>query len=256
MKAHTVLPLHSHVPELVWLSEASKNDKDFIGQLKAEKGNIYIFDKGYVNYNVYQKWTHEGVCFVTRLNENANYSVIDNKNVEVIDAINNGGIVKDQIIELKLQGQNQPLTARLVIYKDPLSGKILKFLTNLMDYQATTIALLYKNRWDIEPFFKQLKQNFELGYFYSDSSEGIKTQIWLALIANLLFTIIHKRAKEAEAFTTIVAMAKSNMGSYVCLISILKHTYLLPSERNNEIVQLQIFDKTGGGVFQNKNKSP
>ena len=144
----------------------------------------------------------------------------------------------------------------MVTYKDPLTGKTLKFLTNLIEYQASTIALLYKNRWDIEPYFKQLKQNFELGYFYSDSPRGIKTQIWLALIANLLFTIIHKRVKEAEAFTTIVAMAKSNMGSYVCLVAILKRTNLTPSERNNEIVQLQIFQTMGGGVFQNKNKSP
>lgn len=209
-----------------------------------------------MNYRVYQNWTQQGVFFVTRLNENANYNIIDTRNLEVIDALNNGGILKDQVIELQLKGQNEPFIMRLVTYKDPLTGKILKFLTNLMDYQATTIALLYKNRWDIEPFFKQLKQNFELGYFYSDSSHGIKTQIWVALIANLLFTIIHKRAKEAEAFTTIVAMAKSNMGSYVCLISILKHTHLSHYERNNEIVQLQIFKNMGGGVFQNQNKSP
>ena len=256
MKAHTLLPLHSHVPELVWLSEAAKNDKDFLGQLHTEKGNIYVFDKGYVNYGVYQRWTKEGVYLVTRINENASYRVLENKSVEEIEAINNGGVLKDQVIELKPKGQNHPLQLRLVTYIDPLTGKRLRFLTNLMDYQAITIALLYKNRWDIEPFFKQLKQNFELGYFYSDSSEGIKTQIWLALIANLIFTLIHKRAKQAEAFTTIVAMAKSNLGSYVCLISILNRSNLSPSERNNEIVQLQIFQTIRGGVFQNQNKSP
>ena len=70
--------------------------------------------------------------------------------------------------------------------------------------------------------FKQIKQNFELYYFFSDSEEGIKTQVWIALIANLLFTVIHKQIKESEQFTTIVAIASINLGSYVCFISLLK----------------------------------
>lgn len=248
--------MHSHVPELIWLTEAAKNDKDFLGQLKVESGNIYVFDKGYLNYAVYAKWTEQNVFFVTRLNENANYTVIDSNQTDVIDALNNGGIINDQIIELALQADKQVFRLRLVTYKDPLTGKVLKFLTNLISYQPTTIALLYKNRWDVEPLYKQIKQNFELGYFYSDSSEGIKTQIWLAFIANLIFTLIHKRAKEAEAFITIVAMAKSNLGSYTCLISILKYTKLNLAERNNEIVQMQIFENIRGGLFRNRNKSP
>ncbi|MBX9851140.1 MAG: transposase, partial [Cytophagaceae bacterium] len=73
----------------------------------------------------------------------------------------------------------------------------------------------------MEVLFKQLKQNFELNYFFSDSSEGIKTQIWIALIANLLFTVIHKQVREAEQFITMVNMASNNLGSYVCFVSLI-----------------------------------
>ncbi|MFN6943672.1 MAG: transposase [Cytophagaceae bacterium] len=119
-----------------------------------------------------------------------------------------------------------------------------------------TIALLYKCRWNIEVLFKQLKQNFELTYFYSDSPEGIKTQIWIALIANLIFTVIHKRIRECEQFLTLVSMASNNMGSYVCMVSLFKTRKLTVEERNLEIIQLDIFAITQGGVFEKSKKSP
>jgi hypothetical protein len=253
LKAHAVLPLDNMVPELIWLTAASTNDKDFLGQLKPPKGSIYVFDKGYVNYSIYKKWTDEGAFFVTRLNENAKYEVISTLRGDIHDFLS-GGTILDQLVTLK--SSDGPLKMRLITYKDPRSEKILTFLSNLFDFQSHTIVLLYKNRWEIEPFFKKIKQNFELRYFFSDSSEGIKTQIWMVLIANLIFTVIHKRIKEAEQFTTLVAMAKSNLISYICFQTILKTTWLNDQERNLEIVQLDIFKIEQGGVLQKMEKSP
>ena len=108
----------------------------------------------------------------------------------------------------------------------------------------------------MEVLFKQLKQHFELRNFYSDSPEGIKTQIWIALIANLVFTVIHKRIKESEQFITFVNMASNNMGSYICLISILKNRKLNEQERDLEKIQLDLLDIIRGGVFQKKEKEP
>ena len=102
----------------------------------------------------------------------------------------------------------------ILAYIDPATGKKLVFLTNLMDVSAFTVCLLYKDRWTIEPLFKQVKQNFELTYFLSDSPEGIKTQIWIALILNLIFTAIHKIIKEAENFATMVKLAAKNTSAY------------------------------------------
>ncbi len=190
---------------------------------------------------------------MTRLNENANYEVVSQIRADIHDFLA-GGTILDQLVELKTdQG---PLKARLVTYKDPLTGKVFRFLSNLFDFQYHTIVLLYKNRWEIEPFFKKIKQNFELGYFFSDSQEGIKTQVWMVLIANLIVTVIHKRIKEAEQFTTLVSMARANLISYVCFQTILKTNCLVAEERNLGIIQLDIFESEQGGVLRKKEKSP
>jgi len=126
----------------------------------------------------------------------------------------------------------------------------------MFDCHATTIAQLYRYRWSIEVLFKQLKQNFELCYFFSDSSQGIKTQIWIALIAQLIFSVIHKQIKEAEAFVTLVNVASNNMTSYVGLVKIMKAGRLKSNDRNLEIVQLQLFEQIAGGTFQPDTKKP
>ncbi len=255
LKMQTSIPLSGSVPDVIHLQPAAKNDKTFLGQLNHPRGTIYVFDKGYVNYSKFEQWSEEGKFYVTRINDNAVYKVIDNKSNDVID-YSTGGVVKDEIILLNNSNLEKEHKARLVSYKDPLTGKILKFISNIFDCSALTIALLYKCRWSIEVLFKQLKQNFELTYFFSDSHEGIKTQVWIALIANLLFTVIHKMIKECEQFITIVSMASNNMGSYICLISIFKAHKLTHRERNLEIIQLELFDIIKGGGFQKKEKSP
>lgn len=256
IKAHTVLSLDSLVPEFIELSPAAKNDKDFLGQLTVKTGYLYVFDKGYVNYSVYRDWTKQQVSFVTRLNENASYVVTEDNAVDYFDLITGQGVLADQVIQVKVKGDKMGLKLRLVTYKDPETSKVLKFLTNHFTYKADTITLIYKNRWAIEPFFKQLKQNYQLGYFYSDSEQGIKTQIWIALIANLIFTVIYQRNKEAESFVTIVSMARAGLNTYVCFLSIIKHEKISHADRDNGIVQLKIFENQQGGVLKNINKSP
>ena len=115
----------------------------------------------------------------------------------------------------------------------------------MMNFKGDTIVRLYKNRWEIEVLFKQLKQNFELGYFYSDSSEGIKTQVWIALISNLIFTVIHKQVKECEQFLTIVSMASTNLSSYTSLLTIIEAKKWDAGDRDIEIVQLDLFNANG-----------
>ena len=162
----------------------------------------------------------------------------------------NGGIISDQRILLK-----GGLKARLLVFKDYMSGKVIRFVSNLFDYDVMTIVQLYKYRWNIEVFFKQLKQNFELCYFFSDSTEGIKTQIWIALIAQLIFSVIHRQIKEAEAFVTLVNVASNNMTSYVGLVKIMQVGRLKSEERNLEIVQMQLFRLKREGTFQKHQKN-
>jgi len=255
LKIQACLPLSGFVPEIVHLGQACSNDRNFLGQLPLQKGTIYVFDKGYSNYMAYENWTRHGVFFVTRLMDNAKYQVLTTHYNDVIDFAG-GGVIKDETIHLQSNSMERPLKARIITYKDPLTGKTLRFLSNMFDYHATTIATLYKNRWSIEVLFKQLKQNFELSYFYSDSSEGIKSQIWIALIANLLFSVIHKQIKQAEQFVTMVSMACNNMGSYICFISLLKSSRLNAQDRDLKRVQLELFNTKSEGVFDLKEKSP
>ena len=253
LKIHTKMPLSGFTPDFIHLTEAASNDKNFLGQLNPPSGTIYVFDKGYVSYKVWERWTKQGVFYVTRLNDNAQYEVLAGQ-ANHISQYAKGGIISDQ--KIRLTTNETTLEARLIIYKDPVTGKVLKFVSNMFDYQATTIIQLYKYRWGIEVLFKQIKQNFELSYFYSDSPEGIKTQVWVALIANLIFTVIHRQVKECEMFITIVSMASNNLGSYTCLISLVKRKAPSAEERNIKIVQGELFNEQLGGVFESRGKSP
>lgn len=253
LKIQTKMPFSGFTPDFIHLTEAASNDKNFLGQLNPQSGTIYVFDKGYVNYKVWEQWTKQGVFYVTRLNENAQYEVLTGQ-PNHISQYANGGIISDQ--NIRLSPNEATLDARLIIYKDTVTGKVLKFISNMFDYQASTVIQLYKYRWGIEVLFKQIKQNFELGYFYSDSPEGIKTQVWVALIANLIFTVIHRQVKECEMFITIVSMASNNLGSYICLISLVKRKAPSGQERNIEIVQWELFNNRGGGAFEVRGKSP
>ena len=163
-------------------------------------------------------------------------------------------IVSDEAISLiyKEKKIKRTVKLRLVIFKDPISGEILKFLTNLENVKAQTIAQLYKNRWVIEVFFKQLKQNFELKYFLADSENGIKSQIWVALIANLIFTVIERMTKKAEDFSTLVSIAAKNLCSYIAYIQFISEPEIytrlwMKSEMLPGIVQQINFDRPGGG---------
>lgn len=256
LKVHSEMPLIGRVPDLAMITEASCNDKTFLGQLNPVPNTIYVFDKGYISYFVFDRWTRDGIYYVTRLKENASYKVLESTsyNIEEYAA---GGVVKDEMIECVLLGEETGLTARLVTYKDPLTGEILEFFTNLFHVKASTIPLLYKYRWEMEVLFKRIKQNFELTYFYSDSSEGIKTQVWIVLIAHLLFSVIHRQVKECEQFTTLVSMASNNLGSYICFISLITlRTKLTHAQRDIKKIQLEMFNQKIGGLFEPVQKSP
>ena len=237
LKLHTKLPLGGVAPNLVHITESAANDKDFLGQLSIQTNTIYVFDKGYVNHKRWQEMSDKSAFWITRMNKNASYEVLKEKTYDIIDYAD-GGIVSEAIIQTK--DKKSPLKARKVVYKDGASGKVLTFITNLFDYDPLVIAQLYKYRWSIEVFFKRIKQNFQLDYFYSDSMEGIKSQIWIVLIANLLMSVIHAITKEKESFTTIVAMAASNMASYISLIAIICQER--PSKKPKiRIMQLNLF---------------
>ena len=138
------------VPDFICLKAASTNENTFLKVLRLPEGGIAIFDKGFNKYRCFDQWTEQNRFFVTRLKENAHYEVLEENNIEPFP-----DVLKDQHILLKYKDKrvSRTVTLRLITYCDPVSGEILRFLTNMMGHTAMTITLIYKNRWVIEVLF-------------------------------------------------------------------------------------------------------
>jgi hypothetical protein len=249
LKLFTKVNWLENVPNYICMKAASANETGFLALMKLEEGSIALMDKGFNKYSYFAMLTDTKRFFVTRLKDNAKYEVDSRNPVE-----KGSDIISDESISViyKENKISRTVKLRLVTFRDPISGEILRFLSNLKDVSAQTIAQLYKNRWVIEVFFKQLKQNFELKYFLSDSENGIKSQIWVALIANLIFTVIERMTKEAEDFATLVSIAAKNLCSYVAYIQFISDPDIyarnwMKSEMRPGIIQQINFDKPGGG---------
>lgn len=251
IKAFTKISLSERVPNFVCMKSAATNERIFLGELSLPAGTIAVFDKGFHKYGQYSRWTEQDVFYVTRLNDNANFEVTEQ--FPIGQAIEYGVHQDSRILlRYKENGQEKSCEARIVAYQDPATGKKLVFLTNMMEVSAFTVCLLYKDRWTIEPLFRQIKQNFELTYFLSDSPNGIKTQIWMALILNLIFTVIHKMIKEAEDFATMVKLAAKNTAVYIDLVSFLKDPMAAARNVEKEILekmQFNLFAQNIGAPF-------
>mgnify|MGYP000057404859 CR=1 FL=1 len=222
IKVHTVINVDETIPKLVWFTHAATNDHVLLSKLKMDSNTIYVFDKGYNDYKAFQKFSNNNTGFVTRIKDNAVYeSLMQNEIKEHIHS----GVLEDQIIELTVKdGQEMSkLKLRKVRFYDRVLKREFEFLTNLFEMRADLIAAIYKLRWQIELLFKQLKQNFPLRYFLGDNENAIKIQIYCALIANLLMTVIQKQLKRSWAFSNLVSFCKIHLFNYINLIRFLEN---------------------------------
>lgn len=218
IKSHTVINADEKVPSLVWYTGASTHDHVLLSKLKLDKDIIYVFDKGYNDYAAFDRFTEGKTGFVTRQKENAVYEEIEE--LDIPDEIHNG-VIKDEIIKVvvkKPKGKNKNLRLRRVVFWDDVNKRVFVYITNLFEMRADLIAALYKIRWQIETLFKQIKQNFPLKYFLGDNENAIKIQIWCALIANLLLTVVQKSVRRKWAFSNIVSFCKLHLFNYIHLI--------------------------------------
>jgi len=223
IKVHTVLNADEQVPNLVWFSDASKNDIIFWEQINFKPGSLYVFDKGYVDHWRYDKLTKDDVFFVTRLKDNACYEELEE--LEIDDKVD-PGVMRDQWIELPLRenGKIKGYTrVRRIAYWDDENQRSFEFISNLAEIDPGQIAELYKTRWKIELLFKQLKQNFPLKYFLGDNENAIVIQIWCSMIANLLLTIIKSKLKRGWSFSSLVSFARIHLFNYIHLINFLEN---------------------------------
>jgi IS4 transposase len=198
---HTLLDLRGNIPSFIHISDGKMADVHALDLLPPEPGAIYVMDRGYVDFARLHAMHRAGAFFVTRTKSNMKahrvYSAAMDRTT---------GIICDQSIALDgyYTSQHYPEHLRRVRFKDVETGKTLVFLTNHFDLPALTIAALYKNRWQVELFFKWIKQHLRIKKFYGTSENAVKTQIWIAVSVYVLVAIVKKRLNlDASLYTLL-----------------------------------------------------
>jgi len=211
VKAHVLLDHDDYLPRYVLITEAKRSDVKMADAFTLNPGSIVAMDRGYNDYGLFFKWTTEEIYFVTRLKENAVYEV-----VEELAVPEGRNIRSDQLIRLtgvQAQKDCQCLLRRVVVW-DPVNEREIVLLTNLIAFGATTIASIYKDRWEIELFFKALKQNLKVKSFVGTSENALRIQIWTALIAILLLKWLHHLSKAKWSLSNLASMLRLNLFTY------------------------------------------
>jgi len=211
VKLHLLLDHDGYLPTYAHITEGNVPDIEVARMLELPAGSIVALDRGYNDYKLFGDWTARGVFFVTRLKKEAAYLV-----VAVNDSTRDSGVVADLEIRLaRPEGQQAcPYPLRLVRYRDPETGRHFEFLTNNHTLSPVTIAGIYRERWQVELFFKALKQNLKIKTFVGTSPNALKTQIWTALISMLLLKFLQLKARRNWSLSNLVALLRWNLFTY------------------------------------------
>jgi hypothetical protein len=211
VKAHVLLDHDDYLPSYVLITEARCSDVKMAASFPLNPGSIVTMDRGYSDYALFGRWTEQKIFFVTRLKDNARYEVIEGAAIPA-----NCNIVSDDLIQFagdKAQ-QDCPFPLRRVIVRDAARNREIVLLTNLLEFGSTTIAAIYKDRWEIELFFKALKQNLRVKSFVGTSENALRIQIWTALIAILLLKWVHHLSKAKWSLSNLASMLRLNLFTY------------------------------------------
>jgi hypothetical protein len=240
IKAHVMIHAAELMPSLVQFTEGSRHDHTFLKHINLPEGSYVVMDKGYTDYLQYAQWTDRGIYFITRMRDNARYESV--QEIELPE-YKDQEVLKDELITLtyKVNNEKRPLKLRRIAFWHEQHSKLLVFVTNNFDLDASTIAAIYKYRWQIELLFKKLKQNFPLKYFLGDNQNAIEIQIWCSLISLLLMEVIRKMAKKRWAFSNMVALVRFHLISYVHLINFLNNPEKELKQRVNVLNQPSLF---------------
>ena len=219
IKLHVGLNHSGYLPEFVTVTEGKDHDVTVGRTLKFPKGSIVAVDKGYNDYGWYNQLNNKGIFFVTRLKSNAKYRVITRESVQ-----KDKGISSDQVIEFTgpQTSKRCPIQLRRVGYKDDITGKRYVFLTNNFKLSARTIADIYKARWQVELFFKWIKQNLKIKSFVGTSKNAVLTQIWIALCLYLLLAYLKFQSQLNKSMQQILRVLQLNLFEKRDLIGLLR----------------------------------
>lgn len=211
VKLHLLLDHQGLLPSFALVTEGRVHESRVARSLRFEPGTIVVFDRGYADYDWFAALDAQGVFFVTRLKDNADYGVVERRPVPESSAVR-----RDEIIFLykAARGGHLDLFLRRIEVWDEQQKRVLVFLTNHRGFAASTIAAIYRQRWQIELFFKALKQNLRIKTFVGTSSNALQIQIWTALIALLLLKYLQLRARFGWSLSNLTALLRQQLFVY------------------------------------------
>jgi hypothetical protein len=211
IKLHLLLDHDGYLPSYAYIENAKKHDITIARKVSLSPGSIIAMDRAYNDYKLYAQWTENDIYFVTRLKDNADYMLL-----EVLQVPQNRNIIADELIMFNgyYAQKNYPYPLRRIIVWDDKNEREIVLLTNHLDFGATTVAAIYKDRWQIEIFFKALKQNLKVKTFVGTSKNALYIQIWTALIAMLLIKFLQFKSKLNWSLSNLVAFLRWNLFTY------------------------------------------
>jgi hypothetical protein len=232
IKVHTCIQGNVGVPCDIEFTSAATHDHFMLCPGKLKKGDILAIDRAYIDYAKFEELTERGVIYVTKMKKNLTYEVKKSTYYMI-----KGGLMqwKEEYVtfrkEIKIMDEKTGESsvkviehhARIITYVDEKKRKLIQLLTNDKEMPCEEIIEIYKARWKIELLFKQIKQNFPLRYFYGESANAIKIQIWVTLIANLLLTLLQKGVSRSWSFSGLATMVRIMLMYYIDVNGFLEH---------------------------------
>jgi DDE family transposase/uncharacterized protein DUF4372 len=208
IKLHLLLDHNGYLPSFAVVTEGKHSEVAVARGLRLEAGTILVIDRGYNDYEWFAEMTQEGVFFVTRMKANTVYAVEEECAVPA-----QGNVLRDQIISLPAlrKAGEEPVLFRRIEYWNEEKREILVFFTNLLHLAASTIAAIYQDRWQVELFFKALKQTLKVKTFLGTSANAVKTQIWTALIAMLILKYLQIKSTFGWSLSNLAALLRQQL---------------------------------------------
>jgi hypothetical protein len=225
VKLHLLLDHDGYLPDFAVITDGKTTDVKTAYNFKLAPDSILAVDRGYCDFDLFYQWNEAGVFFVTRLKDNAAYEVVENRPVPQHSNIRVDQIIRFSGPKTRLK---YPKLLRMVVVWDEENQREIKLLTNLLHFGATTIGRIYRDRWEIELFFKVLKQYLKIKTFVGTSPNALKTQIWTALIAILLLKYLQFRSQCNLPLCRLVALLHWNLFSYRNLWDFLNDPFETP----------------------------
>ena len=223
IKVHSIIHANERVPCDIQFTSAETHDSFMLQPDQFASEDILAFDRAYIDYEKFEKLTQSGAIYVTKMKKNLRYSLISDTMVQGTEGLMELRLQEVVFSKTKADGTKLQHQARMITYPEEKKGKLTTLLTNDLETDPYELIQVYRTRWEIELLFKQLKQSFPLRYFYGESANAIKIQIWVTLLANLLFMVLKARLKRTWSFSGLATIVRICLMYYVDVYTLLEH---------------------------------